>query len=188
MNVPFFDMKPILKDSDDMITQALVEVIDSGQFILGPQVRGFEGAVAEYAGTEYAVGVASGTDALILALKALGINRGDAVLTTAYSFIASASAIALIGAVPVFVDINPVTFNMDPEKIADALMWYGEKEGYEGFKGIVVTHLFGQCADMGGILKRAETWELKLIEDGAQSFGAYYKYSCKILNSLLYFL
>jgi len=149
------------------IKQALKDILDSGHFILGPNVKLFEQEVASYYNVEHAVGLASGTDALYLCLKALDIKRGDEVITTPFTFIATAEAITYVGATPVFVDIDRYTLNMDVSKIEEKITLKT--------KAIIVVHLFGQPADMDEITELARKYNLKIIEDCAQSFGARYK-------------
>ncbi|MCX5713201.1 MAG: DegT/DnrJ/EryC1/StrS family aminotransferase, partial [Candidatus Omnitrophica bacterium] len=140
---------------------------ESQHFILGPEVEALEKEVAAYCGTKYAVGVASGTDALILALKALGIGEGDEVITTPFTFFATAESVSIVGAKPIFVDIDPKTYCINPELIEDKIT--------KRTKAIIPVHLFGQCADMNRILEIAKINNLKVIEDTAQAMGAIYK-------------
>ena len=146
------------------IKAAVGEVIDSGRFILGPQVRGFEEEMAAQLGTAHAVGVANGTDALLLALEAVGVGAGDEVITTPYTFFATAEAIARVGAVPVFVDIRPDTLNLDPDAVEAAIT--------DRTRAIMVVHLFGQPVDLPAFRELADRNGLALIEDSAQAFGA----------------
>lgn len=146
------------------VKRVVGEVIDSGRFILGPNVRALEEEVAAAVGVDHAVGVGNGTDALVLALEALGIGAGDEVVTTPYTFFATAEAIARVGATPVFADIDPATFNLDPDAAAAVI---GERT-----RAIVAVHLFGQPADLRALRELADRNGLALIEDAAQAFGA----------------
>ena len=149
------------------IKQAVNDVIDSGRFILGPQVRGFEEEMAAQLGTAHAVGVANGTDALLLAMEALGIGAGDEVITTSYTFFATAEAIARVGATPVFADILPGTLNLDPAAVEAAIT--------DRTRAIMVVHIFGQPVDLPAFRELADRHGLALIEDSAQGFGASYE-------------
>jgi dTDP-4-amino-4,6-dideoxygalactose transaminase len=146
------------------IKLAVGEVIDSGRFILGPNVRGLEEELAATVGGGHAIGVANGTDALILALDALGVGPGDEVVTTPYTFYATAEAIARVGATPVFADIDPQTFNLDPAAAEAAIT--------ERTRAIVVVHVFGQVAELDAFRELADRNGLALVEDAAQAFGA----------------
>jgi dTDP-4-amino-4,6-dideoxygalactose transaminase len=165
--VPMVDLKIQYQAIRQEIANAVLGVMESTHFILGPQGKALEEAVAAYHGVRHAVAVASGTDALHLALCAAGINRGDEVITTPFTFIATAEAISYIGAKPVFVDIDPVTFNIDVKKIEAAIS--GKT------RAIIPVHLYGQAADMGAIMALAKKKDLRVIEDCAQSFGAEYQ-------------
>jgi len=147
--------------------EAIQEVLNQCQFILGPQVSALENEIASYHGVPFAAGVASGTDTLLLALRACGIGPGDEVITTPFTFIATAEVIALLQAVPVFVDIVPDTFNLDPRKI--------EAKITKKTRAIIPVHLFGHPAEMDPILELARKYHLKVIEDCAQAFGAVYR-------------
>lgn len=156
----------------DQLAKSLLDVLDSGMYINGPEVAAFENELAAYCGAKGAVAVSSGTDALIVAMMAMGVKPGDEVITTPYTFFATAGSISRLGAVPVFVDINPKTFNIDPELIATKIT--------SKTVGIIPVHLFGQCAEMDTILKVARENNLWVLEDAAQSIGATWngKQSC----------
>lgn len=167
MKVPFFDLKPQFASIESEIKSALEEVFQSQQFILGSQVERLEETIAQYCGTGYAIGVASGTDALTLCLMALGIGPGDEVLLPPFTFFSTAGAVSRLGALPVFVDIDPRTYNIDPFQL--------ESKITPKTKAILPVHLYGQCADMDPILEIARRRRLFVIEDAAQAIGADYK-------------
>jgi UDP-2-acetamido-2-deoxy-ribo-hexuluronate aminotransferase len=148
----------------EAIDARMAAVLDHGQFILGPEVTELEQRLAAYVGVDHCIAVASGTDALLISLMALGVMAGDEVITTPFSFIATAETIALLGAVPVYVDIDPLTYNLDPPKLEAAIS--------ERTKAIIPVSLYGQPADFGAINAIAARHGLPVIEDGAQSFGA----------------
>ncbi len=162
--IPMVDLKLQYHQLQSEIDAAVAEVLESTAFILGPNVRSFEEEAASYLGVEYAVGCASGTDALHLALLAAGIGPGDEVITSAFTFIATAEAIAYVGATPVFVDIDERTMNLDLEAVARAI---GKKT-----RAVLPVHLFGQPVDMAELTMLAEKHGLTIVEDCAQSFGA----------------
>lgn len=149
------------------VRAAIDSVCDSQHFILGPEVDRLEKSIASYVGVPYAVGVSSGTDALLAALMALGVGSGDEVVTSPFTFFATAGVISRLGAKIVFADIDPVTFNLDPAGLSAAV---GPKT-----KAVIPVHLFGQCADMDPILEIAEKRKIPVIEDAAQSIGSEYK-------------
>lgn len=153
---------------DDLL-RAMTQVLDSQHFIMGEEVKKLETEIAAYTGVSRAVGCASGSDALYLSLLAAGVGHGDEVLTTPFSFFATAGSISRAGARPVFVDIEPDTFNIDPERLAEAV------KAHSSVKAIIPVHLFGACADMDPILGIAAECGAVVIEDGAQSIGAEYK-------------
>jgi dTDP-4-amino-4,6-dideoxygalactose transaminase len=160
----FLDLRAQFATIHDEVMEAVVKVFESQHFILGPQVKELEQEIAAKLGAKHAVGCASGTDALILALLAAGIGEGDEVITTPFSFIATAGTIAYVGAKPVFVDIDPVTFNINPALIEAAIT--------PRTRAIVPVHLFGLPADLDSILGIAKAHELVLVEDAAQAIGS----------------
>ena len=164
MNVPLLDLHSQYLTIREEVRAALDEVCESQHFILGSRVAGLEEEIARYCGTHYAVGVSSGTDAILSALMALGIGRGDEVITTPYTFFATAGSIVRAGAHPVFVDIDPSSFNLDPSQVEDRIT--------SRTKGLLPVHLFGRCADMGPLVALAAWHRLALIEDAAQAIGA----------------
>ncbi len=165
--IPMVDLKRQYSRLKNEVDQAVSLVLEQTQFILGPNVAALETEVAAYHGLPYAVGCANGTDALLLALRACGIGAGDEVITTPFTFIATAEVVALLGAKPVFVDICPDTFNIDPGQIASRIN--------SRTKAIIPVHLFGHPADMAPIMDIAKKHRLKVIEDCAQAFGAQYQ-------------
>jgi dTDP-4-amino-4,6-dideoxygalactose transaminase len=164
--IPMVDLKRQYHALKNEINAAIGDVLEQTQFILGPNVSKLEEEIAAYHGLPYAIGVANGTDALLLALRACGIGAGDEIITTPFTFIATAEVIALLNAIPVFVDICPDTFNIDCNKIADKIT--------KKTRAIIPVHLFGHPADMGPISEIAKKHNLKVIEDCAQAFGARY--------------
>ena len=170
MNVPLLDLHQQMNALRDEVLTAVARVIDSTQYILGPEVTRLEASVAEYCGVKHAVGVSSGTDALLVSLMALGIGTGDQVLTTPYSFFATMGSVIRVGAMPVFVDIRPDTMNISTERMAEALA--RDRRNGSRIKAIIPVHLFGQCADMQQIQALAEEYGVPVIEDAAQAIGA----------------
>ncbi|MBS1255335.1 MAG: dTDP-3-amino-3,4,6-trideoxy-alpha-D-glucose transaminase [Deltaproteobacteria bacterium] len=171
MKVPLLDLRPPLEELRDEIVDAVTQVIDSTRYIMGPEIDGLEKEIAEYCGTEDAVGVSSGTDALLLSLMVLDVGPGDFVLTSNFSFFATAGVVARLNATPVFVEIDPETFNIDPEQLKMTLSEMDE-ENRNRAKAIIPVHLYGQCADMAEINKIAEQFDIPVIEDCAQAIGA----------------
>jgi len=166
--IKFLDLQTQYKSIKKEINLAIKRVLESGHFIGGEEVEKFEKEIAKFCGVKYAIGVNSGTDALFLSLKALGVGPGDEVITTPFTFIATAEVIANLGAKPVFVDIDPKTFNIDPSKI--------EKTITKKTKAILPVHLFGQMVDMDEIMRIARKYKLYVIEDAAQAIGAKIKF------------
>jgi dTDP-4-amino-4,6-dideoxygalactose transaminase len=168
MKVPLLDLKQQLSYLRKDMLEAVTRVIDSTVYIQGEEVAALEQEIAAYCGVENGVGVSSGTDALLVSLMALGIQPGDQVLTTPYSFFATMGVVLRLGAIPVFVDIDPVSFNIDPVAMEEALVRDHERK----IKALLPVHLYGQCADMAAIMKLANRYNLPVIEDAAQAIGA----------------
>lgn len=173
--VPFIDLTRQYEGIEEEILSATKRVYEKGQFILGEEVSNFENEFARYCGVRYGVGVSSGTDAIYLALKAAGIGEGDEVITVSHSFIATALAISFTGAKPVFVDIDPGTYTMDPNALEGLLRSRKAKERKHKIKAILPVHLYGQPAEMAAILEIAYRYNLLVIEDACQAHGAEYQ-------------
>lgn len=171
MKIPLLDLKTQYAQIKDEIKQAINEVLESQRFILGPKVLELEKEIAAYSQCKYALGVSSGTDALLLALMALDTGHGDLVITTPFTFFATAGCIARLGAKPVFVDIDPVTFNIDPQKL-ESLLESMTNEELSRVKAVIPVHLFGHMADMQSIVPVCRRFGLKIIEDAAQAIGS----------------
>ena len=181
---PFVDLKPQFKEIEEEVMGLLARCLNNGQFILGQNVESFEAEFARYIGVQYGVGVASGTDALHLALLACGIGQGDEVITVANTFIASALAISFVGARPHFIDIDPETYTMDPEKLGEFLEHSCDVDRRTGkpvdgktrmpIKAILPVHLYGFPANMDPIMELASRYGLAVIEDACQAHGSEY--------------
>jgi dTDP-4-amino-4,6-dideoxygalactose transaminase len=176
IKIPVLDLKPQYESIKAEIQAAINRVLESGQFIMGPDVKLFEQEVAAYLGVKHAIAVNSGTDALVIGLRALGIGEGDEVITTPFSFFATAESISNVGAIPVFADVDLRSYNIDPEAIKAKIT--------PRTKAIMPVHLYGQPAAMGQIMDIAQENGLKVIEDCAQSFGARYWGSCSSCQGL----
>ena len=163
----FIDLKSEYLRMKDEIDEAVKNVLESTAFIMGKDVKLFEQEFAQYLGIEHALGVSSGTDALLVALMAIGIKPGDEVITTPFTFIATAEVIALLGAKPVFVDIDDKTYNIDVTKIEEVIT--------DKTKAIIPVHLYGQSADVDEIMEIAKKHSLVVVEDVAQAMGSEYK-------------
>ena len=173
--VPFFDLTRQYKRIEEEILSATKRVYEKGRFILGEEVSVFEEEFSHYCGVRYGVGVDSGTDALQLALKAVGVGEGDEVITVAHSFIATALAISQTGAKPLFVDIDPETYTMDPNALEQFLRHRKKKSERQKIKAILPVHLYGHPAEMDAIMDIADRYQLTLIEDACQAHGAEYQ-------------
>lgn len=167
MNVPLLDLKAQYNSLKNELNEALIRTAESQIFILGPEVEAMEKEMSEYIGSKYSFGVSSGTDALLIALMAINIEPGDEVIIPTYSFFATAGVVSRLNAKPVFCDIDPVTFNIDPNKLKELIT--------PKTKAIIPVHLYGQSADMDPIMAIAEENGIIVIEDGAQAIGSQYK-------------
>jgi len=180
LEVPLLDLKRRYNLIKEEIDKSIEGVLNSQHFILGEEVTKLETAIAKYCGTKHAVAVASGTDALLLSLRSLDIGKGDFVITTPFTFFATAGAIHNVGAIPLFVDINPDTFNINPERVKVLLegKTFHTKRleiDLSRIKVIIPVHLYGQMADMDSLIGIADQYDLEIIEDACQAIGAEYK-------------
>jgi len=173
----FIDLKAQQQRISALLTENIQRVLAHGQYIMGPEIQALEARLAAYVGVKHAISCSSGTDALLMPLMAYGVGPGDAIFTTPFTFIATAEVILLVGATPVFVDIDSKTFNLDPEALAEAVGRLGQHPGTAHLKpkGIIPVDLFGQPADYDRIHAVARRHSLFVLEDAAQSFGATYK-------------
>lgn len=178
--LPLIDLQRQYKSIQKEADAKILEVLSGARYIMGPNVMEFEKAFADYVGTKYAISVGNGTDALVIALKALGIGAGDEVITTSFTFFATGEAISFVGATPVFVDVKPDSYNIDPDQIEAAIT--------EKTKAIMPVHIFGNPADMDEINAIAKAHDLYVIEDAAQAAGASYKgKACGALSDMACF-
>lgn len=172
MKVPLLDLKAQLDTIRPELFKAVGDVLDSTQYIMGAAVAELEKQIAGYSEVQHAIGISSGTDALLIALMALDVKPGDLVITTPYSFFATAGVVVRLGAWPVFVDIDPATFNLDPQKLK---RWFTKNPSSAAkVKAIIPVHLYGQCADLDPILEISARYNVPVIEDAAQAIGARY--------------
>ncbi len=191
MRVPLLDLSEQYSNLAETIRQRLDEVLASQRFILGPNVARFEEAIAQFTGAKHAIGVSSGTDALLVVFMAMGFGPGDAVITTAYSFFATAGCVARVGARPLFVDIDPATYNLSPERLTDFLRDQCERRDGKTVhrssgsvvRAILPVHLFGLCCDMNAIDRIARDYDLPVIEDAAQAIGAEYLFQSRVTQA-----
>ncbi len=174
MKVPLLDLKIQYQTIKKEILKVTEEIFESQYFILGPKVKALENEIAKYCSSKHAIGVSSGTDALLISLMGAGIGPENYVITTPYTFFATAGSIARVGAKPVFVDIEPDTYNISPGSLEKIITGMPDKE-LAKVKAIIPVHLYGQCADMDPIIRIAKKYKLIVIEDAAQAIGAEYR-------------
>jgi len=170
MKVPLLDLKAQLNYLEDDLLEAVTRVVKSTRYIQGPEVEDLEREIAAYSGTAHGIGVTSGTDALLVCLMALGIGPGDRVLTTPFSFFATMGVVLRVGALPVFADIDPISYNLDMDKVEHLL----QEDSAKSIKAIIPVHLYGQCADMSRLLQLSKHYQVPIIEDAAQAICAEY--------------
>jgi dTDP-4-amino-4,6-dideoxygalactose transaminase len=174
MDIPMLDLKAQYASIKNEIDAKVLEVLSTQRFILGAEVSALESEIAAYSGVRFAIGVSSGSDALIISLLALGIGPGDAVVTTPFSFFATAGAIARLGAKAIFCDIDPNSYNIDPARLEKVLLKLRKNRRLGPLKAILPVHLYGQVADMDPIIKLAGEYKLRIVEDAAQAIGSEY--------------
>jgi len=167
VEVPLLDLEPVHRPLRTELREAVNRILDSNRFIGGPEIESFEREMADYCQVSHAVGVSSGTDALVVSLMAYAIGYGDEVIVPSFTFFSTAGSVRRLGAVPVFCDIEPRGFNLDPEKLSELIS--------PRTKAVIPVHLFGQCADMDSILQICRAHSLAVIEDAAQAVGARYR-------------
>ncbi len=172
-NIQFIDLQAQRRRIETEINEAVARVIEQGKYIMGPEVKQLESDLAEFVGSKHCVGCSSGTDAILMALMAYDVKPGDAILTTPFTFFATAEVIALLGATPVFVDIDPDTYNLDPKKIEEAIAKV-HADGKLNLRGIITVDLFGLPCDYDRIIPLAREHDLFVVQDAAQAYGATY--------------
>jgi len=175
MSIPFIDLKMQYRQVEEAVKKGIDGVLEHGAYIMGPEIKELEAKLAEFSQTDFGVGCASGTDALLMALMAQGVGPGDAIFTTPFTFIATAEVVALLGATPVFVDIDPVTYNIDADDLRRKIGDVRNNRPELKAKGVITVDIFGQPADYDAIEPMVHNSGLFLIVDAAQSFGAVYK-------------
>jgi len=171
MKIPLLDLNPSLNELRHEIFEAVTRVINSTRYIMGPEIEGLEKEISEYCGSSDSIGVSSGTDALLLSLMVLNVGPGDFVVTSNFSFFATAGVVARLNATPIFVDINQETFNIDPNQLRIVLTEMDEVTR-KRVRAIIPVHLYGQCAEMNEILKVSKEFDIPIVEDCAQAIGA----------------
>jgi dTDP-4-amino-4,6-dideoxygalactose transaminase len=174
MNIPILDLKAQYQTIKEEINQKVSEVLSSQSFILGAEVDALEKEIASLSGTNFGIGVSSGSDALIISLMALGIGAGDAVITTPFTFFATAGAVARVGARTLFCDIDAETYNIAPERLEELLQKAHRNRRIQKIKAVIPVHLYGQCVDMDALLATAKKYRLWVIEDAAQAITSEY--------------
>jgi dTDP-4-amino-4,6-dideoxygalactose transaminase len=174
MNIPLLDLKAQYRNIQEEINQKIQEVLTSQRFVLGPEVEALETEIADYCGVKYAVGVSSGSDALLVSLMALEIGEGDEVVTTPFTFFATAGAIARLKAKPIFCDIERKSCNLSPDKLKELFGKQSKEKDLTKIKAVVPVHLYGQVADMDPIMDLSREYGFIVVEDAAQAIGAEY--------------
>jgi len=174
MDIPLLDLKAQYRSLRREVEQKIYEIMESQMFILGDEVEALEKELAEYSGVRFGVGVSSGSDALIISLMTLGVGPGDLVVTAPFTFFATAGAISRVGALPLFCDIDPVTYNLCPDRLEELLETEFVQNNLDKIKAVIPIHLYGQCADMTRIVRIARKYDLFVIEDACQAVGAEY--------------
>lgn len=175
MSIPFIDLKTQYRQVEEAVKKGIDAVLEHGAYVMGPEIGEIEARLSEFSQTEFALGCASGTDALLMALMAQGVGPGDAIFTTPFTFIATAEVVSLLGATPVFVDVDPVTYNIDPDALRRKIHDIQDNRPDLRAKGVIAVDIFGQPADYDAIEPLVHNSGLFLIVDAAQSFGAVYK-------------